>query len=236
MEPDGLSPNGGVQALALHSEKMRQPSPPKAPKFFLPDGSNLPWVVDLLAKKHRQRFSDWIHHVRTALPDLKHVRTVERDEDRHRYLVLEFENGLKVPSWGISDGSLRLLALTLLAYLPAVEGVFLIEEPENGIHPRAVETVFQSLSSVYNAQVLPATHSPVILSIAKPEQILCFAKTTEGATDIVRGSEHPHLKEWNSPDRRSDLCSSPPRPRVRARSARVSQAVHRGLQGRHGHV
>jgi predicted ATPase len=186
----------GVQTLALHSEKMRQPSPPKAPKFFLPDGSNLPWVVDLLARKHRQRFNDWIQHVRTALPDLKQVRTVERTEDRHRYLILEFENGLKVPSWGISDGSLRLLALTLLAYLPDVEGVFLIEEPENGIHPRAVETVFQSLSSVYNAQVLLATHSPVILSIAKPERVLGFAKTPDGATDIVRGSEHPQLKEW----------------------------------------
>lgn len=186
----------GVQTLALHSNRMRQPSPPGAPKFFLPDGSNLPWAIELLSKKHKQRFSDWIQHVRTALPDLKHVRTVERSEDRHRYLILEFENGLRVPSWAVSDGTLRLLALTLLAYLPDVEGVFLIEEPENGIHPRAVETVFQSLSSVYKAQVLLATHSPVILSIAKPEQVLCFAKTSEGATDIVRGSEHPQLKEW----------------------------------------
>lgn len=186
----------GVRTLALNSEKMRQPSPPRGPKFFLPDGSNLPWVVDVLAKKHRQRFGEWINHVRTALPDLENIRTVERTEDRHRYLVLEFESGLKVPSWLISDGTLRLLALTLLAYLPDVEGVFLIEEPENGIHPRAVETAFQSLSSVYNAQVLLATHSPVVLSIAKPDQVLCFAKTSDGATDIVRGPEHPQLREW----------------------------------------
>jgi predicted ATPase len=101
-----------------------------------------------------------------------------------------------VPSWLISDGTLRLLALTLLAYLPDTSGVFLIEEPENGIHPRAVETVFQSLSSVYDAQVLLATHSPVVLSVAKPEQVLCFARTPDGATDIVRGSEHPRLREW----------------------------------------
>jgi len=72
----------------------------------------------------------------------------------------------------------------------------MIEEPENGIHPRAVETVFQSLSSVYGAQVLLATHSPVILSLAKPEQVLCFAKTEDGATDIVSGSDHPRLRTW----------------------------------------
>ena len=56
--------------------------------------------------------------------------------------------------------------------------------------------MFQSLSSVYDAQVLLATHSPVILSAAEPKQVLCFKKTDEGATDIVRGDEHPALKEW----------------------------------------
>ena len=186
----------GVQTLTLNSQRMRQPSPPRAPRVFVPDGSNLPWVVDVLAKVHRLRFNEWLRHVRTALPALKSVRTVERSEDRHRYLVVEYENGLKVPSWLVSDGTLRLLALTLLAYLPGIKGVFLIEEPENGIHPRAVETVFQSLSSVYGAQVLLATHSPVVLGIARPEQVLCFAKTADGATDLVRGSEHPRLKEW----------------------------------------
>ncbi len=186
----------GVQTLALNSERMRQPSLPGAPKFFLPDGSGLPWAVELLNKKYKSRLRDWIAHVRTALPDLKNIRTVERSEDRHRYLVVEYENGLKVPSWLVSDGTLRLLALTVLAYLPRLDGIFLIEEPENGIHPKAVETAFQSLSSVYGAQVLLATHSPVVLSIAKLDQVLCFAKTPEGATDIVRGSEHPRLRQW----------------------------------------
>ena len=186
----------GVQRIMLNSQRMREPSPPRAPKEFLPDGSTLPWVVEKLAARHRRQFNDWIQHVRTALPELKTVRTVERSEDRHRYLVLEYQNGLKVPSWAASDGTLRLLALTLLAYLPNVKGVFLIEEPENGIHPRAVETVFQSLSSVYGAHVVLATHSPVILGIAKQQDVLCFARTLEGATDIVRGSEHPALRNW----------------------------------------
>jgi predicted ATPase len=95
-----------------------------------------------------------------------------------------------------SDGALRLLALTLPAYVPEFSGVYLIEEPENGIHPRAVETVFQSLSSVYGAQILVATHSPVILSMVDAEKVLCFAKTPDGATDVVVGSQHPALAEW----------------------------------------
>jgi len=186
----------GVQRLILNSVAMRRPSPPGQPKRFLPDGSNLPWVLDRLKNEAPGKYQDWIGHLRTALPDLADVKTIERPEDRHRYLVICYRDGLEVPSWTASDGTLRLLALTLPAYLPGLQGIYLIEEPENGIHPSAVECVFQSLSSVYDAQILLATHSPVILSIAEPEQVLCFAKTGEGATDIVYGSEHPNLKDW----------------------------------------
>jgi predicted ATPase len=191
----------GVQRLALNSAALRRPSPPGSPRRFLPDGSNLPWVIRDLEESAQDRLKEWISHVRTALPDLRGIRTVERPEDRHRYLVLDYDAGLHAPSWLVSDGTLRLLALTILAYIPDLAGIYLIEEPENGIHPRAVETVLQSLSSVYGAQVLLATHSPVILSLAEPEQVLCFGRT-EGATDIVRGSEHPRLRQWR---RETDL-------------------------------
>jgi energy-coupling factor transporter ATP-binding protein EcfA2 len=186
----------GIQRLALNSAALRRPSPPGSPRQFSPDGSNLPWVVKDMEDRDPGRLREWIAHLHTALPDLKGIRTVERPEDRHRYLVLDYKTGLRAPSWLVSDGTLRMLALTVLAYIPDLEGIYLIEEPENGIHPRAVETVLQSLSSVYGAQVLLATHSPVILSLATPEQVLCFARTDEGAVDVVRGSEHPRLREW----------------------------------------
>ena len=186
----------GVQQLILNSLWIRKASPPGQVRGFKPDGSNLPWVIADLEKKAPDRFHDWIVHLQTALPDIDNIRTVERPDDRHRYLVICYKGGLEVPSWVASDGTLRLLALTLPAYLPDLKGVYLIEEPENGIHPRAAETMFQSLSSVYGAQILLATHSPVILSIADADQVLCFGKTDRGATDIVLGSEHPALREW----------------------------------------
>ena len=136
-------------------------------------------------------FSAWLEHVRTALEDIRDIQTIERPEDKHSYVVIEYANGAKVPSWLASDGTLRLLTLTIPAYPKDLEGTFLIEEPENGIHPRAIETVLQSLSSMYGSQVLVATHSPVALSMLEPEQVLCFAKDETGATDIVSGERHP---------------------------------------------
>ncbi len=184
----------GIQQLILNSQLMRQPSPPGQQRVFKPDGSNLPWMIDWLYQQHFENYQDWISHLQTALDDIEDIRTIVRPEDRHRYLVIRYQGGLEVPSWMISDGTLRLLALTLPAYLPNLSGIYLVEEPENGIHPRAVETVYQSLSSVYDAQVLLATHSPVILSMAQVDEVLCFAK--EGATTIVKGSAHPALKHW----------------------------------------
>lgn len=186
----------GVDKIVLNSLLIRKPSPPGQKRGFTPDGSNLPWVIETLRKRDPARLAQWIDHVRTALPDLRGIETIERPEDRHRYLRLLYDGGLEVPSWMASDGTLRLLALTLPAYIEDFQGVYLIEEPENGIHPRAVETMCQSLSSVYSGQVLLATHSPVILSIVEPETVLCFAKSPEGATDIVSGRDHPALRDW----------------------------------------
>lgn len=185
----------GIQSLTLNSQKIRQPSPPGLGKRFQPDGSNLPWVVAEL-RKDKGRFEEWLAHVRTALPDIGDIETIERPEDRHRYLLIRYQGGAEVPSWLASDGTLRLLALTIPAYLSDIDGVFLIEEPENGIHPRAIETVLQSLSSIYDGQVLLATHSPVALNMLNPKDVLCFAKDSTGATDIVAGNLHPALKTW----------------------------------------
>ena len=187
----------GVQRFVLNSLLLRKASPPGQVRGFKSDGSNLPWVAADLQRRAPERFADWVAHLGTALPDLESIRIVEREDDKHRYLVLGYRGGLEVPSWMASDGTLRLLALTLPAYLNGLQGIYLIEEPENGIHPRAVETMFHSLSSVYSSQVLLATHSPVILSVADPKDVLCFAKSREGATDIVTGENHPALRAWH---------------------------------------
>jgi predicted ATPase len=186
----------GVQPVFLDNFLLREASWPGQGRKFKTDGSNLPWVVEHLRTTNVERFKEWIRHVQTALPDLEDVRVVQREDDKHAYLVLCYRGGLQVPSWMASDGTLRLLALTLTAYLPDLSGVYLIEEPENGIHPKAVEPVFQSLSSVYDAQVFLASHSPVVLSLVNPSQVLCFAKDADGATDIISGDKHPALREW----------------------------------------
>jgi predicted ATPase len=198
----------GVQVFVLNSLAIRKASPPGQARRFKPDGSNLPWVIDDLQRTDNNCFKEWVAHVRTALPEIEHIKTVERPDDKHRYMKICYHGGIEVPSWMVSDGTLRLLALTIPAYLPEFKGIYLIEEPENGIHPTAVETVYQSLFSVYDAQILLATHSPVILSMAPVDRILCFKKTESGVADIVPGDKHPSLRDWQGQPNLSILFAS----------------------------
>jgi hypothetical protein len=186
----------GTQVLQLNSMAMRQPVSPRGPRQFEPDGSNLPIVLRELKRTAGGRYEEWVKHLKTILPDLEEVDVAVREADRFLYLVLRHASGLRAPSWLVSDGTLRMLALTLLAYLDVRDRIFLVEEPENGLHPKAIEPVYQSLSSVYGGQVLVATHNVLLLGLAKPEDILVFARTESGAADIVPGTRHPALRTW----------------------------------------
>jgi predicted ATPase len=182
--------------LSLNSGRLREASPPRAGSHFAADGSNLPWLADSLLKEDTVKAKSWLGHMECALSGFESVRVVDRQDDRHKYLMLKYDNGLEVPSWKASDGTLRFMALTILANLPQASGLYTVEEPENGIHPGALEELFNSLSSVYDAQVLLATHSPEFVAIADVEHLLCFAKTAEGVVDVSPGMQHPRLREW----------------------------------------
>ena len=105
----------GVKPLFLDSQKIRQPSPPHFRRSkSSSDGWNLPWLVMQLQREHRADFAEWLSHVQTMLTDLEGVRIVEREDDRSAYLMLRYKTGVEVPSWMVSDGTLRFLAITLI--------------------------------------------------------------------------------------------------------------------------
>ncbi len=185
----------GVKYIHLNNENMRRPCPAYGDLTFSHDGSNLPRIVKKLQEDPSGLYQQWFEHVQTTLTDIEKIEVAEREEDRSLFLRLRYRNIGDVPSWGLSDGTLRLLAQTLIPYLPQKNLIYMIEEPENGLHPLAIETVFNSLSSAYNNQILVATHSPLFLQLADLGQILCFAKTETGVVDIIQGDKHPRLKQ-----------------------------------------
>lgn len=185
-----------VLPVNLDLPAMRRAQRPPGVDFKVaPDGTTLPWsVLDLEARPDAHR--EWVNHVQSALPLLQNVRAHRRQDDNHAYLEVEYATGHKVRSIGLSDGTLSLLALTILPFLNNVSSFVAVEEPENGIHPKAIEVILESLQAMEHAQALVTTHSPIVVAVTKLEKLLCLSMTKNDGVQVVRGSEHPTLSTW----------------------------------------
>jgi predicted ATPase len=191
----------GVRTLVLDAEEMKSASPPGASTKIALNGSNLPHVVRAFQKRDKVLFAQWVQHVATAVDGLESVEVREREEDRFLVLQARFrgQHHEPVPSWMVSDGTLRLMALTLLSYAATEDDldIYLIEEPENGLHPLAIQVAFEALSKPPSgSQILCATHSPIFLAHASLDQALVFRRSKEGYAIVRRGPEIPELQEW----------------------------------------
>ena len=165
-------------------------------KPLLSSGENLPWLALRLQEEDPERFALWVAHVRTALPQITAIAVREREDDHHAYFRVTYEAGFEVTSSGLSEGTLRILALTLLAYIEGAPRLLVVEEPENSIHPQAIATVLDSLRSLYGSQVWVSTHSPVVLASTKLPELLITRLARSGAASVVPGDQHPRLVDW----------------------------------------
>ena len=206
----------GVRYLQLNSVAMRRPTPATRPAELELDGTNLARVVGTLVKNaaldpksdEGLALRRWTDHLRYALKDLESIGWAARKPDNAEYLVLKFAGGLDCPSWLLSDGTLRMLALTLPAFLPGQSSLYMVEEPENGVHPHAIEIILKALAAIPRAQVFIATHSPLVIQEVGAKPLLCFTRENATGVRIVHGPNHPALKSWDGSPDLSSIFSS----------------------------
>jgi hypothetical protein len=218
----------GVRYVQLNSAAMRQPAAATRSTELELDGTNLPRVVGRLLRngtyegttaadamrgsrptsEGRSAIARWTEHLRYALEDLESIGWAARQPDNAEYLILKFAGGLECPSWLLSDGTLRMLALTLPAFLSGPPRLYMVEEPENGVHPHALEIILKALAAIPSAQVFVATHSPLVVQQVGVKPLLCFTRDEKDGIHIVHGENHPALRNWDgTPDLASIFAS-----------------------------
>ena len=100
-----------------------------------------------------------------------------------------------------SDGTLRLFFLVTLLNLPAerLPSVILMDEPELGLHPQAIELVAAMVKRVAQVkQVIIATQSPLLLDCFSPDNII-VAESRGGAAELRR-LERQEYERWLAED------------------------------------
>lgn len=178
-------------------------SNPVSEQFFLNEhGDNLSAWLHNLQTRYRDDYRRLEQAVQGVLPDIKEV--ISPPTQAGMTFLQTIEKHLKRPIsiWRISDGTLQFLALVSLIFAPPELGapLFCIEEPENHLHPRMLESLmeiyqqrFQELG-IEVAQVIVTTHSLKLVDLVTLENLVVVEKK-EGATYCSRPSSKKHLKE-----------------------------------------
>lgn len=166
-----------------------------------PGGDNLSAWLMWLQTHSPEAFSKVNEVLRDLLPGVRQIRTIPT-EDGNVHLSIN-EDGLKRPTsvWQASDGFLVLTALLSLIYVPPERGgsLYCIEEPENHLHPRLLETLVALLRQAQGsggpqAQFLFATQSPYFLDQFSLDEVYWIEKK-KGETKAYRPADKKHLRK-----------------------------------------
>lgn len=159
-----------------------------------PDGSNLAAFLHRLRQTHEDayEFIRWtIKQVAPFFEDfVLRPQTTNEDTIRLRWkqagTVSDFDVAL------LSDGTLRFMALTTLFMQPEElrPSVILLDEPELGLHPAAIDLFASMVKSVAatGTQVVFATQSAILVDYFDPDDVI-VADRADGATEFSRYDE-----------------------------------------------
>jgi predicted ATPase len=168
-------------------------------RFLFPDGSNLASFLFLLKQRYRESY-DLIRKTVGLVAPFFEDFNLEPQALNPETIKLEWKHKRSDREWDsseFSDGTLRFIALATL-FLQPVElrpSVILVDEPELGLHPNAIELLYSLIRQAsFETQVIAATQSPFLLDQFEPEDII-VADRIDGATTIQR-LDAKRLAEW----------------------------------------
>jgi predicted ATPase len=177
----------------------RRLPPAGAQKHLDRTGENLGNVVQYLERSHPKRFQEVLRRVAQKIPGIQKITTEKSPDGR---LLLRFnEMGYQDPFFqqSMSDGTLKLFAYLILLEDPEPHPFIGIEEPENGLYHKLLESLAREFlrhaeESRETTQLLVTTHSPYFVDALKPEQVWLMEKNERGHTEVRRTSDIPVVR------------------------------------------
>lgn len=162
-------------------------------------GDNLGNVVQFMEREHPKRFQSILDRIAQKIPGIDKIDTDRTADGR---LLLRFnDRGFKDPFYAqqMSDGTLKVFAYFLLLEDPTPPPFVCIEEPENGLYHKLLEslaTEFREHASGRKggAQVFITTHQPYFVDALSAEEVWVLEKREDGFSTIRRASEDPIVK------------------------------------------
>ncbi len=169
-----------------------------AQKHLNMQGDNLGNVVQFFEREHRTRFDEILKKIASRIPGIDRI---DSEKTRDGRLLLKFnDSGFKDPffSQQMSDGTLKVFAYLLLLEDPAPPPFICIEEPENGLYHKLLETLAREFRTHATgrrgtSQIFVTTHQPYFVDALAPEETWILEKGPDGFSTIRRASDDKNV-------------------------------------------
>ena len=162
-------------------------------------GDNLANVVQFMEREHRDVFQDILNRIAGRIPGIDKIDTEKTSDGR---LLLRFnDRGFQDPFYApqMSDGTLKVFAYLLLLEDPTPPPFICIEEPENGLYHKLLETLAaefrtHATGEKNSSQLFITTHQPYFVDALDPEEVWILEKGEDGFSTIRRASDDELVK------------------------------------------
>ncbi|PSO06225.1 hypothetical protein B9Q04_17140 [Candidatus Marsarchaeota G2 archaeon BE_D] len=135
--------------------------------------------------------------------DRFNIRLRFQNTEFQTVLMKLVEDGLEVEPQGIPDGYLK--AMAVLYLLDLKPSLLLVDELENHMHLKLIEHVISAFRAS-ETKVLATTHSPLVIDLAKPEELILLYK--RGRSTEARRTENPEALKAELAERGITLSES----------------------------
>ncbi len=209
---------GNVHYYRWSPRFLALPVAPDAERRFRMEsnGFGLALCLDEILSYDRDRFIQLENRFKQVFPHIKSIKLqqepayrapvdnpervtiLQKADGKGLYFQLK-EGGQLIPASQASDGTLLVLAYLAILYLPQPPRLLLVEEPENGIHPKRLRDILTILRELIqeqsHTQIVLTTHSPYVVDLFEPEEVTLCTKLDTGEVKTTRLSDSPAVRQ-----------------------------------------
>ena len=172
-------------------------------RFLKSDAGNLAPFLYMLKKNHPASYDRIVRTVKRVMPGFEDFR-LEPDMLDNRKIMLNWSEKGSEMAFGpyhLSDGSLRMMALTTLLMQPKelMPPLIIIDEPELGLHPSAIKLLAGLVRSASaHVQIILSTQSKRLVDEFPLENLIPVDRSSQAGPleSVFQHLDHASLSEW----------------------------------------
>lgn len=163
-----------------------------------PDASNIAAFLLRLKKRHEKHYEKIKDTIQLVAPFLDDFLLEPEEKGSNEFVRLEWrQKGSSYPfqPWQLSDGTLRFICLATALLQPSPPSTVVIDEPELGLHPFALDVLAGLFrDAAERTQLIVSTQSATLLNHFDPPEVIVVDRE-KGASRFQRLDEKA-LAEW----------------------------------------